>query len=97
MPKHTRYGITAEHTGADLFVTSHAPSETLLSLATEKAGQLYALLCMTGDYAASGNACGALNQEVQSGIFSLAAELAHETLVLSELAALRKQETVLAE
>ncbi len=49
MHKHTRHGITAEHTGADMFVTAHTPNESPLSLAAEKAAQLHALLCAASD------------------------------------------------
>ncbi|MDF3833833.1 hypothetical protein P3W85_12865 [Cupriavidus basilensis] len=91
MCKHTRYGVTAEHTGADMFVTAHTPCENPLSLAGEKAAQLYALLFMTCDNAAAG-AFGDLAEDIQGRLLSLAAGLAHETLVLSELAARHDQE-----
>ncbi|MFJ1258252.1 hypothetical protein [Cupriavidus sp. CuC1] len=91
MCKHTRYGVTAEHSGADMFVTAHTPCENPLSLAGEKAAQLYALLFMTRDSAADGT-FGDLIADIQGHLLSLAAGLAHETLVLSELAAQHERE-----
>ncbi len=89
MPEHTRYGITAEHTGADMFVTSHTPCENPLTLAGEKAAQLYALLFTACGNAAAGIS-GELAEEIQGSLLSLATGLAHEALVLSELAAQRE-------
>ncbi|MGO4326312.1 hypothetical protein AB4Z48_12045 [Cupriavidus sp. 2TAF22] len=89
MVKHTRYGITAEHTGADMFITAHFPCEDPLSLAGEKAAQLHALLTVTQDGATVGQD---LADDPQGHLLSLAAGLAHETLVLSELAAQHEQE-----
>ncbi|WP_454726295.1 MULTISPECIES: hypothetical protein [Cupriavidus] len=89
MRKHTAYGITAEHTGADMFVTVHAPSENPLSLAAEKAAQLNALLAAASEQT-GGSACASdMAREGQSRLLALAAGLAHETAVLSELAGLR--------
>ncbi len=88
MYKHTRYGITAEQTGADMFVTAHAPSENPLSLAAEKASQLHALLAVASENAAAGGSFGGLTEACQQRLLSLAAGLANETLVLSEMAAL---------
>ncbi|WP_454725586.1 MULTISPECIES: hypothetical protein [Cupriavidus] len=88
MRKHTAYGITAEHTGADLFVTAHAPSENPLSLAAEKAAQLNALLIAAGEQAGGAACAGDMAREGQSRLLALAVGLAHETAVLSELAAL---------
>ncbi|WP_059413632.1 hypothetical protein [Cupriavidus basilensis] len=85
MPKHTRQGITVEHTGADMFVTAHMPCETPLSVAAEKAAQLHALLSVASDYAASGGNNPAA--ELRGRLLSLAAGLAQETLVLSEMVA----------
>lgn len=88
MRKHTAYGITAEHTGADMFVTAHAPSENPLSLAAEKAAQLNALLAAASEQV-DGSICAShIAREGQSRLLALAAGLAHETAVLSELAAL---------
>ncbi|KDP89124.1 hypothetical protein CF70_023655 [Cupriavidus sp. SK-3] len=87
MDKHSRYGITAEHTDSAMLVTTRISLEDPLSLAAERAAQLYGLLFMVSEYVASGDAFGALKQEIQGGILSLAAGLARETLVLSELAA----------
>ncbi|WP_454733007.1 MULTISPECIES: hypothetical protein [Cupriavidus] len=86
MSKHARYGVTAEHTGADMFVTAHTPCEDPLSLAGERAAQLHALLTVTRDNAAAGIASDPA-PTIQDHLLSLAAGLAHETLVLSELAA----------
>ncbi|WP_454726793.1 MULTISPECIES: hypothetical protein [Cupriavidus] len=86
MPKHTRYGITAEHTGRDMFLTAHTPCEDPLSLAGEKAAQLHALLFVARDNAAAGLA-GDPAPDIHGHLLTLAAGLAHETLVLSELAA----------
>ncbi|WP_454732262.1 MULTISPECIES: hypothetical protein [Cupriavidus] len=87
MHKHTRFSITAEHAGAETFVTAHAPAESPLSLAAEKAAQLHALLSMASDCAAAGTLERQLD-DMQGRLLSLAAGLANETLVLSELAAL---------
>ncbi|MDW3683435.1 hypothetical protein RA280_17115 [Cupriavidus sp. CV2] len=89
MGKHCRYGITAEHAESAMFVTTRTSLEDPLSLAAERAAQLYGLLFMISEYAASGDTFSALKQEIQNGVFSLAAGLACETLVLSELAAQR--------
>jgi hypothetical protein len=89
MTKHARYGVTAEHIGADMFVTAHSLCEDPLSLAGEKAAQLHALLFMTHD---STEQLGNLCAEVHGNLLSLAVGLAHEALVLSELAAQRLKE-----
>ena len=86
MSKHTRYGITAEHTGRDMFLTAHTPCEDPLSLAGEKAAQLHALLFVARDNAAAG-ITGEPAPHIHGHLLTLAAGLAHETLVLSELAA----------
>jgi hypothetical protein len=86
MCKLSRFGITAEHTGSDMFVTAHSLCEDPLSLAGEKAAQLYALL-----YTAAGKSAGR-GVDIQGHLLSLAAGLAHETLVLSELAAQHEKE-----
>ncbi len=89
MCKHSRYGITAQHTGADMFMTAHTPCESPLSLAAEKAAQLHALLSMASDRASVSagmpSASDNLNEELQRQLLSLAAGLAQETLVLSEM------------
>ncbi|NUA26344.1 hypothetical protein, partial [Cupriavidus basilensis] len=68
------------------FLTAHAPSESPLSLAAEKTAQLNALLSVAVENAAGGSFCN-LGEETQAHLLSLVAVLAHETLVLSELAA----------
>ncbi|MGE8365802.1 hypothetical protein [Cupriavidus sp.] len=70
-----------------MLVTARITLDDPLSLAAERAAQRYGLLFMVSESAASGDAFGALKQEIQGGILSLAAGLARETLVLSELAA----------
>ncbi|AOY90478.1 hypothetical protein BKK79_00515 [Cupriavidus sp. USMAA2-4] len=84
--QHTRYGLTAEYRNADIHLHSRALCETPLTLAAEKSAQLYALLFLARDCAESGT-FGDLNAEIQNRVLTLAAGLAHETLVLSELAA----------
>lgn len=91
MYSHSHHGITAEHNGADMLVTAHSPGENPLSLATERAAELYGLLLMASDYDASSEELGALIQETTESLLSLAGRLAHETQVLSELALLRDQ------
>ncbi|MES2007453.1 MAG: hypothetical protein V4468_00985 [Pseudomonadota bacterium] len=91
MFRHSRYGVTAEHAGADMFVTAHTPCESPQSLAGEKAAQLYALLFMTRDSAAAGT-FGDLVADIQGPLLSLATGLAQEILVLSELAAEHEEE-----
>ncbi len=88
MSKHARYGVTAERSGSAIFLTTRFPYENPASVAAEKAAQLHGLLFMISDYAALSSTFGALEPEIQGGILSLAAGLAHETLVLSEMAAL---------
>ncbi|WP_420991444.1 hypothetical protein ACKI2N_024820 [Cupriavidus sp. 30B13] len=92
MSKHARYGVTAEHTGRDMFITAHSPCEDPLSLAGEKAAQLHALLSVTRDSVAAGIASDPA-PDLQDHLLALAAGLAHETLVLSELAAQHEHET----
>ncbi|MHA7680068.1 hypothetical protein [Cupriavidus sp. PET2-C1] len=84
--QHARYGLTAEYRNADIHLSSRVLCETPLSLAVEKSAQLCALLFLTRDNAESG-VFGDLNPEIQNRVLSLASGLAHETLVLSELAA----------
>ncbi|WP_439669979.1 DUF3077 domain-containing protein [Cupriavidus necator] len=91
MYSHSHHGITAEHNGADMLVTAHSPGENPLSLATERAAELYGLLLMASDHDASGEDLGALSQETRESLLSLAGRLAHETQVLSELALLQGQ------
>lgn len=88
----TRYGLSAEQSGSSLFLTAHFPLETPLTVAAEKAAQLYGLLCMASDYATSRDAVAGLDPAAQAGILTLASSLAHETLVLSEMAALHSPE-----
>lgn len=88
MCKHPHYNISAEQTGRDIFVTAHAAFESPLSLAAEKAAQLYALLSVASENAAGGTLAN-LTDEAQGHLLSLAATLAKEALVLSELAVLR--------
>jgi len=92
MPKHTRYGLTAEQSGSSLFLTTHFPLESPLTVAAEKAAQLLGLLFMASDYAASRDTFAALEPAIQAGILALASALAHETLVLSEMAVLHGPE-----
>ncbi|EHP41619.1 hypothetical protein OR16_18996 [Cupriavidus basilensis OR16] len=87
MYKYPQYNITAQRSGRDTFLTAHAPSESPLSLAAEKTAQLNALLSVAVENAAGGTFCN-ITEETQGHLLSLAAVLAHETLVLSELAAL---------
>jgi len=89
MLKHTRSNLTAEHRASAVFLTRHYALETPLTVAAEKAAQLHGLLFMIRDYAASGSTFGALVPELQDGILSLAADLALETLVVSEMAVLQ--------
>ncbi|MGE8368729.1 hypothetical protein ACU4GI_40335 [Cupriavidus basilensis] len=91
MCKHPHYNISAEQTGRDIFVTAHAASESPLSLAAEKAAQLNALLSVAIENAAGGTLAN-LTEETQGHLLSLAAVLANEALVLSELAVLRDLE-----
>ncbi|WP_416048219.1 hypothetical protein [Cupriavidus basilensis] len=84
--QHTRHGLTAEYRNADIHLSSRVLCETPLRLAVEKSAQLCALLFLACDNAESG-VFGDLNPEIQNRVLSLAAGLAHETLVLSELAA----------
>jgi len=84
--QHTRYGLTAEHRNADIHLHTRVLCESPLSLAAEKSAQLYALLFLARDSAESGIFCD-LNPEFQISVLTLAIGLAHETLVLSELAA----------
>ena len=86
MHRYPHYNITAQRAGRDTFLTAHAPSESPLSLAAEKTAQLNALLSVAVENAAGGSLCN-ITEEAQSHLLSLAAVLAHETLVLSELAA----------
>ncbi|MBF6987010.1 MULTISPECIES: hypothetical protein [Cupriavidus] len=86
MYSHSHHGITAEHNGVDMLVTAHSQGENPLSLAAERAAQLHGLLLMASDYGASGENLSALNQQTWESLLSLAAKLAHETEVLSELA-----------
>ncbi|MGT2428259.1 hypothetical protein ACU4HD_05430 [Cupriavidus basilensis] len=81
MHRYPHYNITAQRA-----VTAHAPSESPLSLAAEKTAQINALLSVAVENAAGGSLCN-ITEEAQSHLLSLAAVLAHETLVLSELAA----------
>ncbi|MDF3836295.1 hypothetical protein P3W85_25585 [Cupriavidus basilensis] len=84
--QHTRHGLTAEYRNADIYLSARMPCETPLSLATEKSAQLYALLFLACDNAEAG-VFGDLNAEIQNRVLTLAAGLAHEAMVLSELAA----------
>ncbi|GAB7541227.1 hypothetical protein [Cupriavidus sp. 8B] len=91
MHKYPHYNITAQRAGRDTFLTAHAHSESPLSLAAEKTAQLNALLSVAVENAAGGTFCN-FTEETQSHLLSLATVLAHETLVLSELAALDDNE-----
>jgi hypothetical protein len=86
MHNYPRYNITAQRSGRDTFVTARAPSESPLSLAAEKTAQLNALLSVAIESAAGGTFCN-FTEGTHDYLLSLAAALAHETLVLSELAA----------
>jgi len=85
-PQHTRYSLTAEHNNDNIYLHTRVPCESPLSLATEKSAQLYALLFLARDSTESG-IFGDPNPEIQLRVLQLAIGLAHETLVLSELAA----------
>ncbi len=91
MYTHSHHGITAEHNGADMLVTAHSPGENPLSLAVQRAAQLHGLLLMASDHGASMLDPVDLEQGTRESLLSLAAWLAHETQVLSELAALQGQ------
>ncbi|MGT2493283.1 hypothetical protein ACU4GD_29345 [Cupriavidus basilensis] len=67
MDKLSRYGITAEHTDSAMLVTARITLDDPLSLAAERAAQRYGLLFMVSESAASGDAFGALKQEIQGG------------------------------
>jgi len=69
------------------YLTTCFPCESPVSVAAEKAAQFYSLLFMLSDYAGSSDTFGDLNREFQSGVLSLAAGIAQEARVLSELAA----------
>ncbi|CAN7679895.1 hypothetical protein D9M68_84270 [compost metagenome] len=91
MFSHSHHGITAEHNGADMLVTAHSPGENPLSLAVQRAAQLHGLLLMASDHGASSLEPVDLEQGTWESLLSLAAWLAHETQVLSELAMLQGQ------
>lgn len=91
MYSHSHHGITAEHNGADMLVTAHTPGENPLSLAVQRAAQLHGLLLMASDHGAASLEAADLEQGVWEGLLSLAATLAHETQVLSELAVVEGQ------
>ncbi|QQX87563.1 hypothetical protein JJQ59_19135 [Cupriavidus necator] len=91
MYSHSHHGITAEHNGADMLVTAHSPGENPLSLAVQRAAQLHGLLLMASDHGASTLDPVDFDQECWESLLSLAAWLAHETQVLSELAMLQGQ------
>ncbi|UDM52043.1 hypothetical protein [Cupriavidus sp. MP-37] len=86
MYSHSHHGITAEHNGVDMLVTAHTPGENPLSLAVQRAAQLHGLLLMASEHGAVSLEAADLEQGVWKGLLSLAATLAHETQVLSELA-----------
>ncbi|AOZ07691.1 hypothetical protein [Cupriavidus malaysiensis] len=89
MLKHTRSNLTAEQGPSAIFLTRHFALETPLSVAAEKAAQLHGLLYLLRDCATGDGAFETLARELQDGILSLAADLAHETLVMSEMAVLQ--------
>ncbi|AOY92596.1 hypothetical protein BKK79_13015 [Cupriavidus sp. USMAA2-4] len=89
MLKHTRSNLTAEQGPSAIFLTRHFALETPLSVAAEKAAQLHGLLYLLRDCATGDGAFETLEPEPQDGILSLAADLAHETLVMSEMAVLQ--------
>ncbi|AMR80490.1 hypothetical protein [Cupriavidus nantongensis] len=91
MYSHSHHGITAEHNGVDMLVTAHTPGENPLSLAVQRAAQLHGLLLMASEHGAVSLEAADLEQGVWEGLLSLAATLAHETLVLSELAVVEGQ------
>lgn len=91
MYSHTHHGITAEHNGVDMLVTAHSPGENPLSLAVQRAAQLHGILLMASEHGAVSLEAADLEQGVWEGLLSLAATLAHETQVLSELAAVQEQ------
>jgi len=86
MPESIRQTLAAERCGPDLFLTAHFPLETPLSLAAQKAAQLHGLLLMLNDRAIGDGSLGAFAPGIPFDMLSLAAELAHETLVFSEMA-----------
>ncbi|MEC3767507.1 hypothetical protein [Cupriavidus sp. SS-3] len=91
MYSHSHHGITAEHNGVDMLVTAHTPGENPLSLAVQRAAQLHGLLLMASEYGAVSLEVVDLERGVWEGLLSLAATLAHETQVLSELAVVEGQ------
>ncbi|SPA52145.1 hypothetical protein [Cupriavidus taiwanensis] len=91
MYSHSHHGITAEHNGFDMLVTAHTPGENPLSLAVQRAAQLHGLLLMASEHGAVSLEAADLEQGVWESLLSLAATLAHETQVLSELAAVEGQ------
>ncbi|MGX6571446.1 hypothetical protein [Cupriavidus necator] len=91
MYSHSHHGITAEHNGVDMLVTAHSPGENPLSLAVQRAAQLHGLLLMASDHGASSLDPVDFDPATWESLLSLAAWLAHETQVLSELAVVEGQ------
>ncbi len=91
MYSHSDHGITAEHNGVDMLVTAHSPGENPLSLAVQRAAQLHGLLLMASEHGAASLEPVDLEQGTWESLLSLAAWLAHETQVLSELAVVEGQ------
>ena len=85
MCKHSRDGVTAQRDGKDMALATRTPFETPAGLTAGKAAQLHALLFVT--HSGAGETFGDLSVDIQDGLLSLAAGLAQEVLVLSELAA----------
>ncbi len=96
MYSHSNHGITAEHKGADMLVTAHSPGESPLSLAVQRAAQLHGLLLMASDHGDS-NLDPVDLEGTWESLHSLAAWLAHETQVLSELAVLQGRRSSLGD
>lgn len=93
MPEPTHQTLAAERSGPDLYLTTRFPLETPLSVAEQKAAQLHALLRLLCEQAPGDGGPDAGDDCAQHSALSLAAELAHQTLVFSEMALRHAPET----
>ncbi|MDF3833479.1 hypothetical protein P3W85_11035 [Cupriavidus basilensis] len=78
-----RYGIGASRVGRNTGLTTHAKLESPAELAATKAAQLHSLLLMTPGSALEQFV--SMDAAIQESLLSLAADLALEITVLSEL------------